>query len=444
MNVRTSLLLPACIVCLGASCQKKSEPAVDVAAGPAEVAPLPPPPAEDAAAVPADAPEKPGTDTTREPAGPTPQAVAAPAWHTPLALADAKDGAVVVWLGAADAPAAVWQPVDAQGLPNGEARPLAAVPADARALRAVRVDTGYAVGWCRAHPDGMDYGLQWVAADGTPQGDPVDLGSETPFEEGRFGGDFPPCDLDLAAAGPDVLLVRQSGETECAEETGTDEPGNEVGCPGQTLYRVARGAEPRALVTQGLLAPVGGPRSPIAVGEDAFWAATLQTAALRTRLAGTVFEGPCPAAKLDAVWGSHAVLLWTGDTLVALGDSMFDEGLHLAACQGDRHLFPPNEEGPAPIWPRVAARTLVCGDGAPKATFDLGEGRTLAIDTGAPAFSGAWRHLLRSLDGRDDPQDAAFTGAGFLLAHVGQGEEGAVRAPVTLEAHACGPDGLRL
>jgi hypothetical protein len=438
------LLLVVTAAVVVPSCKKKSPPAADAAPPIAEVAPLPPPPAADAAVEPADAAAEPPADAAPPPADESPEPVAAPAWRTPLALADAEPGAVVVWLGAADAPAAVWQPVDAQGLPSGEAKPLAAVPADARVLRAVQVGESYAVGWCRVAEQTASYGLLWVGADGVPQGEPVELGQETLFEDGAFGGNFPPCDLDLDDAGEAVLYVRQSGETECAEETGTDEPGNEVGCPGQTLYRVARGAEPQALMTQGLLAPVGGPRSPIAVGDEAFWAATLQTATLRTRLAGTVFEGPCPAAKLDAIWGSHAVLLWTGDTLVALGDSMAEEGLHLAACRGEAQLFPPNEEGPLPVWPRVVERTLVCDGGVVKVTFDLGEGRTLVADTASDGLAGAWRTLLRSLDGRDDPYDAAFTGAGFLVAQVGEGDEGAPALPVTLAAHACGPDGLKL
>ncbi len=441
MNTTTALLLVASVAAVAPSCKKKPGPS-DAAAVPAEVAPLPPPPVADAE--PADAASPSAGDAGAEPVDATPTSVVAPAWRTPLALADVEGGAAVVWLGAEDAPAAVWQPVDAQGLPSGEAKPLAAVPADTRVLRAVQVGEAHAVGWCRAAENGASYGLLWVDAAGAPLGEPIDLGTETPFEEGAYGGNFPPCDLDLGVDGDAVLYVRQSGETECAEETGTDEPGNEVGCPGQTLYRVARGAEPQALMTQGLLAPVGGPRSPVAVGEEAFWAATLQTATLRTRLAGTVFEGPCPAAKLDAIWGSHAVLLWTGDTLVALGDSMAEEGLRLAACQGDAQLFPPNEEGPLPVWPRVASRTVTCDGGAPKVAFDLGEDRTLAVDTGAAGVSASWRHLLRALDGRDDPLDAAFTGAGFLLAHVAEGEEGAVRLPVTLAVHPCGAAGLRL
>ena len=443
MNTRFGLLLVALVAAVAPSCKKKPG-ASDAGAVPAEVAPLPPPPVADAATEPADVVPSPAADGAAEPGDAAPPAPVAPAWRTPLALADAAQGAVVVWLGAEDAPAAVWQPVDAQGLPVGEAKPLTSVPADARVLRAARVGEAYAVGWCRVAEHVASYGLLWVDAAGAPSGEPVDLGSETPFEDGAYGGNFPPCDLDLGADGDAVLYVRQSGETECAEETGTDEPGHEVGCPGQTLFRVSRGTVPQALMTQGLLAPVGGPRSPVAVGEDAFWAATLQTATLRTRLAGTVFEGPCPAAKLDAIWGSHAVLLWTGDTFVALGDSMAEEGLHLAACRGDTQLFPPNEEGPLPVWPRVVSRTVVCDGGAPKVTFDLGEGRTLAVDTGAAGASASWRHLLRALDGRDDPLDAAFTGAGFLLAQLREGEEGAVRLPVTLAAHACGSGGLTL
>jgi hypothetical protein len=438
MNPRTCLLLVVLVAAVVPSCKKKSEPAVDAGAAPVKVVPSPPP----------------ATDAAPEPADEAPAPVAAPAWRTPLALADAKHGAVVVWLGAQDTPAAVWQPVDANGLPNGEAKPLAAVPSDARVLRAVQAGTSYAVGWCRVAENAASYGLLWVGADGVPLGDPVDLGSETPFEEGAFGGNFPACDLDLSwSSDGGVLYVRQSGETECAEETGTDEPGAAVACPGQKLLRVTRGAEPQALKTQGLLAPVGGPRSPIAVGEDAFWAATLQTATLRTLLAGTTPEGPCPGGKLDAIWGSHAVLFWTAGTLVVLGDSMAEEGLHLAACRGGAQVFPPNEEAPLPVWPRVALRTLECDGRPPKATFALGDGRTLDLYTVASDLSGSWRHLLRALDGRDDPYDAAFTGAfdedsftsaSFVLAHVGEGEEGAVRLPVTLEARACGPEGVKL
>jgi hypothetical protein len=309
MNVRTCLLLVVLVAAVVPGCKKKSEPAGDAGAAPAQVAPLPPPPAEDA--VPADGTSEPAADATQEPVDEAPAPVAVPAWRTPLALADAKHGAVVVWLGAEEAPAAVWQPVDAKGLPNAESKPLAAVPADARVLRAAQAGASYAVGWCRVAENTASYGLLWVGPDGVPQGEPVDLGSETLFEEGAFGGNFPPCDFDLGwSEAGGVLYVRQGGETECAEETGTDEPGATVPCPGQKLFRVGPGAEPQALKTQGLLAPVGGPRSPIAVGEDAFWAATLQTASLRTLLAGTTPEGPCPGGKLDAIWGSHAVLFW--------------------------------------------------------------------------------------------------------------------------------------